>query len=77
MDTFSEVKEIIMDLLGKDESIITMDTRFRYELEADSLDIVELIMAAEDRFGLDEIPNEAVQKINTVADAVAYIDAHR
>lgn len=75
-DTFGEIKAIIVDLLGADEGKITMDARFREELEADSLDLVELIMAFEDKFGA-EISDEDAQKITTVGEAVRYIDSHR
>jgi acyl carrier protein len=75
-DTYSEIKAIIVDLLGADESKITMDARFREELEADSLDLVELIMAFEDKFGA-EISDEDAQKITTVGEAVRYIDSHK
>ncbi|HEY3312334.1 MAG TPA: acyl carrier protein [Anaerolineales bacterium] len=75
-ETYDEIKAIIVDLLGADESKITMDARFREELEADSLDLVELIMAFEDKFGA-EISDEDAQKITTVGEAVRYIDSHR
>jgi acyl carrier protein len=75
-DTFNELKSIVKDLLGVDESKITLEARFREELEADSLDLVELIMAFEDKFGT-EISDEDAQKITTVGEAVKYIDAHR
>ncbi|MCQ3937048.1 MAG: acyl carrier protein [Chloroflexi bacterium] len=75
-DTYNEVKGIIKDLLGADESKITMEAKFREDLEADSLDLVELIMAFEDKFGA-EISDEDAQKITTVGEAVAYIDARR
>jgi acyl carrier protein len=75
-DTYTEVKAIIKDLLGSDEAKITPEARFREELEADSLDLVELIMAFEDKFGA-EISDEDAQKITTVGDAVTYIDSHR
>ena len=75
-DTFSEIKKIIVDLLGADESKVTMEARFREDLEADSLDLVELIMAFEDKFGA-EISDEAAQKITTVGEAVTYIDSHK
>ncbi|MBL8063126.1 MAG: acyl carrier protein [Anaerolineales bacterium] len=75
-DTFNEVKTIIKDLLGADEEKITMEARFREELEADSLDLVELIMAFEDKFGA-EISDEAAQKITTVGEAVSYIDSNK
>ncbi|HAX70344.1 MAG TPA: acyl carrier protein [Anaerolineales bacterium] len=75
-DTFNEVKGIIKDLLGADEAKITMEAKFREDLEADSLDLVELIMAFEDKFGA-EISDEDAQKITTVGEAVSYIDARR
>ncbi|NOH03555.1 MAG: acyl carrier protein [Chloroflexi bacterium] len=75
-DTYNEVKGIIKDLLGADESKITMEAKFREDLEADSLDLVELIMAFEDKFGA-EISDEDAQKITTVGEAVAYIDARK
>ncbi len=73
-DVFEEVKEIIVDLLGVDESKVTPEARFREDLEADSLDLVELIMALEDKFG-QEISDEDAQKITTVGEAVEYIKA--
>ena len=72
----AKLKKIIVDLLGSDESKVTMEARFREDLEADSLDLVELIMAFEDKFGA-EISDEAAQKITTVGEAVNYIDAHK
>jgi acyl carrier protein len=72
-DTFAEIKEIIVELLGVDESKVTLEARFREDLEADSLDLVELIMAFEDKFG-GEISDEDAQKITTVGEAVAYVD---
>ena len=75
-DTYSEIKALIVDLLGVDESKVTKDARFREDLEADSLDLVELIMAFEDKFG-SEISDEDAQKITTVGEAVKYIDAHK
>jgi acyl carrier protein len=75
-DTYEEVKAIIKDLLGADDAKITLEARFREELEADSLDLVELIMAFEDKFGA-EISDEDAQKITTVGDAVTYIDSHK
>lgn len=75
-DTFEEVKAIIVERLGADPSKITMEARFREELEADSLDLVELIMAFEEKFG-HEISDEDAQKITTVGQAVDYIGARR
>jgi acyl carrier protein len=72
-DTLEQVKEIIVELLGADESKVVPEARFREDLEADSLDLVELIMAFEDKFG-GEISDEDAQKITTVGEAVTYID---
>jgi len=74
-DTYQEVKAIIVELLGSDEAKITNDARFREDLEADSLDLVELIMAFEEKFG-GEISDEDAQNITTVGEAVSYIDEH-
>jgi len=74
-DTFSEIKTIIVDLLGVDENKVTLEARFREDLEADSLDLVELIMAFEDKFG-GEISDEDAQKITTVGEAVKYVETY-
>ncbi len=74
-DTFTEIKAIIVDLLGAEESKVTLDARFREDLEADSLDLVELIMAFEEKFS-GEISDEDAQKITTVGQAVEYIDSN-
>jgi acyl carrier protein len=74
-DTYEEVKAIIVDLLGVDEDKVVEDASFREDLEADSLDLVELIMAFEDKFG-GEISDEDAQKISTVGEAVQYIETH-
>jgi acyl carrier protein len=71
-DAFEEIKKIIVELLGVDASKITPEARFREDLEADSLDLVELIMAFEDKFG-SEISDEDAQKIITVGDAVKFV----
>jgi acyl carrier protein len=75
-DTYSDVKDVIVELLNVDADKVTMDARFREDLEADSLDLVELIMAFEDKFG-GEISDEDAQKITTVGEAVRYLDAHK
>ena len=72
-DTFTEIKTIIVDLLGVEESKVAPEARFREDLEADSLDLVELIMAFEEKFG-GEISDEDAQKITTVGQAVEYIE---
>ncbi len=71
-EIFEKVKEIIVEQLGIDEDIVTMDATFTGDLEADSLDIVELMMALEEEFNI-EIPDEEAENISTVKDAVAYI----
>jgi acyl carrier protein len=74
MDAFEKVKEIIVEQLGVDPDKVTMEARFREDLEADSLDLVELIMAFEDEFG-GEISDEEAQQIKTVGQAVTYLQA--
>jgi acyl carrier protein len=69
---FDKVKEIIVDQLGVEEDEVTPQAHFIEDLGADSLDIVELVMALEEEFGL-EIPDEEAEKISTVGDAVDYI----
>ncbi len=76
MDIFEKVKEITIDQLGADEDAVTMDASFIDDLEADSLDIVELMMALEEEFDI-EIPDEDAEKISTVSDAVDYIKEHQ
>lgn len=71
-DIYNDVKEIIVELLGVDEAKINTTANFRDDLDADSLDIVELIMAFEDKFG-SEISDEAAQNISTVGEAVDFI----
>ena len=73
--TFDRVKKIIVEQLGVEEDKVVSTARFREDLEADSLDLVELIMAFEEEFG-GEISDDEAQKIASVGDAVAYLDAH-
>lgn len=72
MESIDRVKKIIVDQLGVDESKITEDSSFVDDLGADSLDIVELIMAFEEEFDM-EIPDEDAEKIKTVGDVVKYL----
>ena len=69
------VKQIIVEQLGVDEAEVTPSASFTDDLGADSLDIVELVMAFEEAFEI-EIPDEAAEKIKTVKDAVDYVNAH-
>lgn len=71
--TFERVRDIIVDQLGVDPEEVTMSANFRDDLEADSLDLVELIMQFEEEFG-GEISDEEAQKIVTVGDAVKFLD---
>ncbi|MBX7253614.1 MAG: acyl carrier protein [Candidatus Promineofilum sp.] len=73
-DTEERVRAIIVDLLGVDEDQVVLDARFREDLEADSLDLVELIMEFEKEFA-GEISDEEAQKITTVREAVYYINS--
>ncbi|RKD34401.1 acyl carrier protein [Thermohalobacter berrensis] len=72
---FEKLKEIIAEQLEIDEDEIEMESSFQDDLDADSLDVVELIMAIEDEFDI-EIPDEDAEKIETVKDAVEYIEKH-
>ncbi|CAM2741501.1 MULTISPECIES: acyl carrier protein [Salinicoccus] len=72
-NNFDKVKDIIVDKLGIDEEKVTREASFKDDLGADSLDIAELVMELEDEFEM-EIPDEEAEKINTVGDALDYID---
>jgi acyl carrier protein len=69
------IKNIVVDLLGVDTDRVIPTARFREDLEADSLDLVELIMAFEEEFG-GEITDEDAQKITTVGEAISYINTN-
>ncbi len=70
-----KVKEIVAEQLGKDANEVTNEASFIDDLGADSLDIVELVMAMEDEFGI-EIPDEEAEKIKAVKDVIEYIKAN-
>jgi acyl carrier protein len=74
MDIASKVKDIIVKQLNVDEADVKTEASFIDDLDADSLDTVELIMAFEEEFDL-EIPDEEAEKIKTVGDAVSYIES--
>lgn len=76
MDTFEKLKEIIVDTLSYDGDEIKPESDFFQDLKADSLDVVELMMAVEENFGI-KVPDDEVQKLHTVQSVVDYIDAHK
>jgi acyl carrier protein len=73
--TFERVKGIVVEQLNVDQDEVAESASFVEDLGADSLDVVELVMALEEEFGI-EIPDEDAEKIQTVGQAVAFIDAH-
>jgi acyl carrier protein len=75
-DTADRVKKIVVEHLGVEAEKVTPDASFIDDLGADSLDIVELVMAFEEEFGV-EIPDDAAEKIGTVGDAIKYIDENK
>jgi acyl carrier protein len=75
-EIFESVKSIIVELLSIDEAKVTPEARFREDLEADSLDLVELIMAFEEKYGA-EISDEDAQKLTTVGEVVSYIETYK
>jgi acyl carrier protein len=72
-DIADRVKKIVVEHLGVDESKVKLEASFIDDLGADSLDTVELVMAFEEEFGVD-IPDDAAEKIQTVGDAVSFIE---
>lgn len=72
---FEKVREIIVEQLNVDESDVIMDTHLMKDLEADSLDAVEIIMAIEDEYGI-EIPDEDAEKFQSVSDLVKFVEAN-
>lgn len=71
-ELFNSIKQMIVDQLGVDEDTITEDSSFVDDLNADSLDMVELVMAMEQEFDI-EIPDDVAEKVATVKDAVEYV----
>lgn len=70
---FEKIREIIIEQLSVDEDLVTMSTHLMKDLEADSLDAVEIIMAIEDEFEV-EVPDEDAEKFQSVGDIVKYIE---
>ena len=76
MENFDKLKEILVDVLGVEEDNVKPESKFVEDLGADSLDLVELIMAFEDKFGI-EISDEEAEKMVTVKDVLDYIDSKK
>ncbi|MGP1561996.1 MAG: acyl carrier protein [Helicobacteraceae bacterium] len=76
MALFDDVKSIVAEQLNVEEAKITEQSKFVDDLGADSLDVVELVMALEEKFDI-EIPDEDAEKITTVKNAIDYIEAHK
>ena len=75
-DTFGDIKQVIVDLLGVEPEKVTREARFREDLGADSLDLVEMIMEFEERFG-QTISDEDAQQLRTVGNVVDYVEQHK
>ena len=73
MDTFERIRELLAEQLDIDEDKITMDSDILEDFEADSLDIVDMVMTLEDEFGVD-IPDEEIENFHTVGDVVRYVE---
>ncbi len=73
-EVFGQIKGMLVDQLGVDEEDVKMDASFQDDLDADSLDLVELIMEMEDKFGV-KISDEEAQKIRTVREAVEFVSS--
>lgn len=76
MATFDDVKTIVVEQLGVSADEVKMESKFVDDLNADSLDVVELIMELEEKLGVS-IPDEDAEKITSVGDVVAYIDSKK
>ena len=75
-EVYSKLKEIIVEQLAVDPDEVSMEASFIDDLNADSLDLVELIMEIEEKFGI-QVPDDAAEKIKTVGDAVSYIQENQ
>lgn len=73
MDTFERIRELLAEQLDIDEDKITMDSDILEDFEADSLDVVDMVMTLEDEFGV-EVPDEQIENFHTVGDVVRYVE---
>jgi acyl carrier protein len=76
MALFDEIKEVVVEQLGVNADEVKEDSKFVEDLGADSLDVVELVMALEEKFDI-EIPDDEAEKIQTVKDVIDYIESHK
>ncbi|SFP16180.1 acyl carrier protein [Hydrogenimonas thermophila] len=76
MALFDDVKEVVVEQLNVNPDEVKMESKFVEDLGADSLDVVELVMALEEKFNI-EIPDDQAEKIQTVGDAVKYIEENK
>ncbi len=76
MAVFDDVKEVVVEQLNVNPDEVKMESKFVEDLGADSLDVVELVMALEEKFGI-EIPDDQAENIQTVGDAVKYIEENK
>ena len=76
-EIFAKVRRLVAEELNIDEGEVTAEASFQDDLGADSLALVELIMAFEEKFEIDNIPDEDAEKIKTVGDAVTYIESKK
>ena len=75
MDTFERIRELLAEQLDIDEDKITMDSDILEDFEADSLDVVDMVLTLEDEFGV-EVPDEQIENFHTVGDVVRYVEAN-
>ena len=73
---FEQIKKIVAENLNVEEDAITMETSFKEDLKADSLDLFEMVMALEEEFDM-EIPSEDLEQLETVKDVMDYIESHK
>lgn len=76
MDTFETIRALLAEQLDIDPAKITMDSDIMNDFEADSLDLVDMVMTLEDEFGI-EVPDDAIETLHTVGDVVRFVDEHR
>ena len=76
MDTFEKIRALLAEQLDLDTAKITMESDIMNDFEADSLDIVDMVMTLEDEFGI-EVPDDAIENLRTVGDVVNFVDSHQ